>query len=569
MWILNKTEEFDAVVVGSGMSGGWAAKELTEKGLRVLILERGRDFDPKKDYFNEHVPSWKFPFRERKLGPAQSPDHPVQATTPSFAEPTKHLFIKDRDNPYEEADPFLWVQGDQVGGRSLMWGRQSYRWGPQDFEANLKDGHGADWPIRYQDMAPWYSYVERFAGISGTKEGMPQSPDGEFQPGMEMNAAEKFVKAGLERSYPHRRLTIGRSAVLTRPLGDRLPCHFCGPCIRGCSTKSFFSSHSSTLPAARATGRLTIRPRALVHSVLMDPSGGRATGVRYIDMATGEMHDVHARIVFLCASALASTRILMHSKDAHHPNGLGGGSDALGHYIMDQHLRMGARGEVPGLTDRYFEGNRPNGIYLIRFRNLKSPDADKLGFVRGYAYQGGAGRASWNRGAGRHEIGADLKAALHDPGPWNMGLDGFGETLPRHENYVELSDKMDPWGIPVLRTHVTWSDNERAMRKDCVEQASEMLEAAGCKGVKGYDNLDGRTANPGGSIHEMGGARMGRDPRTSVLNAHNQVWDAPNVFVTDGACMGSTSCVNPSLTYMALTARAADYAVAELKRRNL
>jgi len=278
---------------------------------------------------------------------------------------------------------------------------------------------------------------------------------------------------------------------------------------------------------------------------------------------------VRARVVFLCASALASTRILMHSRSARHPDGLGGGSDALGRYVMDHHVRMGARGEVPGLTDRYFEGNRPTGTYLVRFRNLPAPDADGLGFVRGYAYQGGAGRATWNRGAGRREIGAELKAVLHDPGPWNMGLSGFGECLPRRDNRVELSDKTDPWGIPVLRTHVTWGENERAMRRDCVQQAAEMLEAAGCKNVTGYDNLDTRIANPGGSIHEMGGARMGRDPRTSVLNAHNQVWDAPNVFVTDGACMGSSSCVNPSLTYMALTARAADHAVRELNRRNL
>jgi choline dehydrogenase-like flavoprotein len=567
--LLRRAEQYDAIVVGSGVSGGWAAKELCEKGLKTLILERGRDFDPAKDYFNEHKPSWQFPLRERKLTPAQAPDHPVQAATPSYAEPTKHLYIKDRENPYEEAQPFLWVQGDQVGGRSLMWGRQTYRWSDLDFEANLKDGHGIDWPVRYADIAPWYSYVEKFAGVSGQRENMPQAPDSEFQPPMAMNAAEKFVKAGIERAYPSRRMTIGRCAVLTAPLGDRKPCHFCGPCIRGCSTNSFFSSHSSTLPAARKTGKLTIRPRSLAHSVIYDPKTRRASGVRYVDTETGDMHDVSARVVFLCASSLASTRILLNSRSPEHPNGLGAESGALGRCIMDHHLRVGARGDVPGLLDRYYEGNRPNGIYLIRFRNLAGPTSDNLGFARGYAYQGGAGRADWTRGADQPEVGVALKRALRDPGPWSMGLGGFGECLPREENYVELSDKKDPWGIPVLRFHVTWGDNERAMRKDIAAQAAEMLEAAGCKNVETHDNLEGRTANPGGSIHEMGGARMGRDRKTSVLNAYNQVWDAPNVFVTDGAFMNSTACVNPSLTYMAFTARAADHAVTLLKRREL
>ena len=567
--LLKRAERYDAIVVGSGVSGGWAAKELCEKGLKTLVLERGRDFDPATDYVTEHKPAWSFPLRERKLTPAQSPDHPVQAATPSYAEPTRHLYIKDRENPYEEAQPFLWVQGDQVGGRSLMWGRQSYRWSDLDFEANLKDGHGADWPIRYADVAPWYSYVERFAGISGQRENLPHAPDSEFLPPMEMNAAEKVVKAGIERAYPDRRMTIGRCAVLTAPIGDRLPCHYCGPCIRGCSTKSFFSSHSSTLPAARATGNLTIRARSLVHSVLYDAKTRRASGVRYVDTETGETHDVGARVVFLCASALASTRILLNSRSSAHPAGLGAESGVLGRYIMDHHLRVGARGEVPGLLDRYYAGNRPNGIYLVRFRNLRGPTSDRLPFSRGYAYQGGAGRADWSRGAEQPEIGVALKRSLRDAGPWNMGLGGFGECLPRADNYVELSEKADPWGIPVLRVHVSWGENELAMRKDIAAQAAEMLEAAGCRDVSTNDNIDGRTANPGASIHEMGGARMGRDRTTSVLNAHNQLWDAPNVFVTDGACMSSTACVNPSLTYMALTARAADHAVREMKRNAL
>jgi choline dehydrogenase-like flavoprotein len=567
MWYMQR-EEYDAVVVGSGISGGWAAKELTEKGLKTLVLERGRDQEHQK-YPTEHVPSWKFPLRERKLTPAQAPDHPVQAHTPSFREATQHYYIKDAENPYQQAKPFLWVQGDQVGGKSIMWGRQSYRWSDLDFEANLKDGHGVDWPIRYADIAPWYSYVERFAGISGQKEHLPHAPDSEFQPPMEMNAGEKWVKARLKRAYPDRVLTIGRTAVLTQPIGDRLPCHYCGPCARGCSTGSYFSSQASTLPAARKTGRLTLRPHSLAHSVIYDEEKNRATAVRYIDTQTGELHEVFARVIFLCASTLGSTRVLLNSRSPRHPNGLGGGSGALGHYLTDQHIRQGASGTIPGLLDRYYQGDRPNGTYMPRFRNLKGPASDRLNFVRGYSYQGGAGRSGWERGANQEAIGAELKQMLHDPGPWRMGLSGFGECLPRYENYVELAKETDPWGIPVLRISASWGENELAMREDCKTQAAEMLEAAGCKNVKAHDNIESRIANFGGSIHEMGGARMGRDPKTSVLNGHNQVWDAPNLFVTDGACMNSSSCVNPSLTYMALTARAADYAVNEIKRRNL
>lgn len=570
---LLQKDEYDAIVVGSGVTGGWAAKELTEKGLKTLVLERGRDLKH-GDYPTEHKPDWEFPLRERKLGPRLAPDHPTQSETPSFREATKHWYIKDAKNPYVQEKPFLWVQGDHVGGKSIMWGRHSYRWSNVDFEANLKDGHGVDWPIRYKDIAPWYSHVEKFVGISGEKLGLPQLPDGEFQEPMELNAGEKWTRVQLKEAYSDRVLTIGRTAVLTESIGDRQPCHYCGPCVRGCSTGSYFSSLASTLPAAQKTGNLTLRPHSLVHSVIYDEQRDRATGVRFVDTETDKMREVHARVIFLCASTLGSTRILLNSRTRRHPNGLGGGSGALGRYLMDHHIRLGAHGEIPGLRDRYYKGDRPTGTFMPRFRNLESPDSDGLDFLRGYSYQGGARRAGWNRGTSLSELGADLKNKLHDPGPWTVGLGGFCECLPREDNYVELAEETDPWGIPVLRIHASWGENERKMREDCKTQAAEMLEAAGCKNVQIRDALERQSpplrAMPGGAIHEMGTARMGRDPKTSVLNKHNQVWEAPNVFVTDGACMASNGGVSgPSITFMALTARAANYAVDELKRQNL
>jgi choline dehydrogenase-like flavoprotein len=452
-----------------------------------------------------------------------------------------------------------------------MWGRQVYRWSDLDFEANLRDGHGVDWPIRYADLAPWYAYVERFVGVSGQKEGLPQLPDGEFQPPMAMNAGEKVLKAAVERAFPDRRVTIGRTAVLTQPIGDRLPCHYCGPCIRGCSTGSFFSSQASTLPAARKTGNLTLRPNAIVHSVVYDERAGRATGVRFIDAETKETHEVLARVIFLAASTLGSTRVLLNSTSARFPTGLANSSGELGHNLMDHHFQVGARADLEGYLDRYYQGNRPNGIYVPRFRNLGGPGSDRLGFLRGFGYQGGASRKEWARGSAEAGVGVELKRRLRDPGPWTLNLGSWGEHLPRHENYALLSDRTDEWGIPVLRINCSYGENEIAMRKDMREQAIAMLEAAGATNVVGRDNLKagGYGAEPGLCIHEMGTARMGRDPKTSVLNAHNQAHDVPNLFVTDGACMTSSSCVNPSITYMALTARAVDYAVGEMKKRNL
>jgi len=564
---------YDAIVVGSGITGGWAAKELTEKGLRTLMIERGRDVVHRKDYITEHKPSWELPLRDARLsvGTKGAEEYPIQARTGQFRESNKHFFIKDKKNPYIEDKPFTWIQGDQVGGKSLIWGRQVYRWSDLDFEANLRDGHGVDWPIRYADIAPWYSYVERFIGVSGEKLGLTQLPDGEFQPPMEMNAGEKLVKAGIERAFPDRHVTIGRVAILTQPLNGRLPCHYCGPCERGCSTGSYFSTQASTLPAARATQRLTVLPNSIVHSVIYDASTNRVTGVRVVDTVTKQTQEYQARVVFLCASTLATTRLLLNSTSPRFPNGLANSSGVLGHYLMDHHFLAGAGGSIEGLLDHYYQGNRPNGIYIPRFRNL-GDDASRRDYVRGFGYQGGAGRQGWGRGGGERGFGVELKRKLHDPGHWSMGMTGFGECLPREDNYVELSDQKDEFGIPLLKIHCTWGDNELAMRRDMAASAGEMLEAAGCKNVHTYDAYRGSGqlgAEPGFAIHEMGTARMGRDPKTSVLNAYNQAHDVPNLFVTDGACMASSSCVNPSITYMALTARACDHAVEELKRGNL
>ena len=563
---------YDAIVIGSGITGGWAAKELTEKGLRTLVVERGRNVVHRKDYITEHKPVWEFPLRNARLsvGTKGAEAYPIQARTSQFRESNKHFFMPDRKNPYVEEKPFTWIQGDQVGGKSLIWGRQVYRWSDLDFEANLRDGHGVDWPIRYADIAPWYSYVERFIGVSGEKLGLPHLPDGEFQPPMEMNAGEKFVKAGIEKVFPDRHVTVGRVAILTQRIGDRLPCHYCGPCERGCSTGSYFSSQASTLPAAQATGRLTIVPDSVVHSVLYDAATNRVTGVRVVDAKTKATREYYARLVFVCASALGTARILLNSTSTRFPNGLANSSSVLGHYLMDHHFLAGASGHIDGLLDRYYQGNRPNGIYIPRFRNL-GDDASRRDYMRGFGYQGGASRGGWGRGGGQVGFGIELKRRLQEPGGWTFNMTGFGECLPREDNFAALSDQTDEFGMPVLRIHCTWGDNELGMRKDMAASAAQMLEAAGCKDVRTHDanKVDALGAEPGLGIHEMGTARMGRDPKTSVLNAYNQAHDVPNLFVTDGACMTSSSCVNPSITYMALTARACDHAVAEMKRGNV
>jgi choline dehydrogenase-like flavoprotein len=555
---------YDAIVIGSGITGGWAAKELSEKGLQTLVLEAGRPIDS-SDYV-EHVPSWEVRFRGMGDRKREVSDQPVQQTCSGMNEWNSKFFVSDRENPYTTAPgkPFLWIRGRQVGGKSITWGRQSYRWSDLDFEANLKDGLAVDWPIRYRELAPWYDYVEDFAGISGQAEGLPQLPDGKFLPPMEMTCAEHVVKDGIAKHFPGERLmTIGRVAIVTQPHRGRAPCHYCGPCSRGCITRSYFSSLNATLPAAQETGKVTIRPYSVVHSLIFDPETRKLTGVRVIDGQTREALEFRGRIVFLCASTLESARIMLHSATSEFPAGLANSSGQLGHNLMDHVMGGGARGFIPGNEDRISQGNRPNGIYVPRFRNVKQKQP---GFLRGYGFQGGAWRETWNRGINQPGFGADFKHSLRHPGRWGFTFYGFGECLPNPENYVELDkEKVDAWGIPVLKIHCAWGENELALRQDMSVTAAEMLSAAGAKDIHPFveDNA------PGLTIHEMGTARMGRDPKTSVLNPHNQAHDVKNLFMTDGACMVSSACVNPSLTYMALTARACDYAVDQMKRGEL
>lgn len=556
---------YDAIVVGSGISGGWAAKELTERGLRTLVLEAGRDIDPGTDYV-EHVQAWELPFRGRGNRKALERDQPVQRTCYACDEWGSKFFVNDRDNPYEtDADkPFTWFRGRQVGGRSITWGRQVYRWSDLDFEANAKDGVAVDWPIRYADIAPWYDHVERFIGVSGQVEGLAQLPDGQFLPPMDMRCAERVVREKVLAKWGGERvLTIGRVAILTRSHHGRAACHYCGPCERGCITHSYFSSLGSTLPAARRTGRLTLRPNSVVHSLVYDESRDRASGVRVIDAVTMQPLEFRARVIFLCASALESARLLLNSKTGRFSSGLGNSSGQLGRNLMDHAYGAGASGTIPGMEDQASYGRRPNGIYIARFRNLKDRHPD---FLRGYGFQGGAGRGTLPRPS--TGFGPEFKKALFNraQGPWTFSISGWAECLPREDNRIELHPTLvDKWGVPALRVNCTWSPNERALLADMQTTAAEMLDAAGATGIRTHDSRN----PPGHCIHEMGTARMGRDPKTSVLNGSNQVWDAKNVFVTDGACMTSSANQNPSITYMALTARAAAIAVEAMRRNEL
>jgi glucoside 3-dehydrogenase (cytochrome c) catalytic subunit len=560
-----QSQSYDAIVVGSGISGGWAAKELTEKGLRVLLLERGKNIEHVKDYVNATKAPWDYPHRGGRTQ-AMERDYPVLKRDYPLNEKNLDWWASDKDSPYTEHKRFDWYRGYHVGGRSLMWGRQSYRWSDFDFEANARDGTAIDWPIRYADIKSWYDYVERFAGIAGSREGLAQLPDGEFQPAMPLNCGEELIAGRLKTKFGGRRLLIpGRVANLTQPLPGRTPCQYRNACWLGCPFGGYFSTQSSTLPAAVATGRLTLKPFAIVTEVLYDRDKKRATGVRVLDAVTEKTTDYTARVIFLCASALNSTWLLLSSATDVWPGGLGSSSGELGHNLMDHHFRVGASGnlEEPGLDAKYFYGRRPTGFYIPRFRNLYG---DKRQYLRGFGYQGGASRQGWSRGVAELGVGGGFKDAMAQPGKWTIGATAFGEMLPNHANRITLDKvKKDKWGLPVLAIDCATGENERLMRRDMMNDMAEMLEASGVKQVRTYDN----EYWPGMGIHEMGTARMGRDPKRSVLNPHNQVWDAPNVFVTDGACMVSASCVNPSLTYMALTARAADFAVAELKRNNL
>jgi choline dehydrogenase-like flavoprotein len=558
-----QAEAYDAIVVGSGISGGWAAKELTEKGLRVLLLERGRNVEHIKDYVNATKPPWAYPHRGGRTK-AMEEAYPVLKRDYPLNEKNLDFWVKDLESPYTEAKRFDWYRGYHVGGRSLMWGRHSYRHSDLDFEANAKEGVAVDWPIRYAEIAPWYDHVERFAGISGNRDGLPQLPDGQFQPPMALNCVEEDIATKVRSQFGgRRRIVHARIANLTQPLPGRNACQYRNACWLGCPYGAYFSTQSSTLPAAMKTGKLTLKPWSIVSEVLYDKDKKRATGVRVLDATNNQTTDYQAKVVFLCASALNSTWLLMRSATDVWPGGLGSSSGELGHNLMDHHFRLGANGRVEGYDDKYYFGNRPGGFYIPRYRNLFG---DKRPYLRGFGYQGSASRQGWSRAVAELGVGGDFKDMAAQPGQWTVGATAFGEMLPNHANMVSLDpSKKDKWGLPVLRIDCAIGENERAMRKDMTTDMAEMLEAAGVKEVTTYEN----EYFPGMGIHEMGTARMGRDPKTSVLNSRNQVWDAPNVFVTDGACMTSAAAVNPSLTYMALTARAADFAVAELNRRNL
>lgn len=559
-------ESFDAIVVGSGISGGWAAKELCEKGLKTLMLERGRMIEHPKDYTTATLEKWELPHRGEGTIKEKS-DSPVQSTIYAWGEASKQYFVVDKDHPYIQAKPFGWIRSYQLGGRSLVWGRQSYRIGDLDFEANLRDGYGVDWPIRYKDLAPWYSYVERFAGISGSRENLFQLPDGEFQPAMEMNVVEKEVKKRLEKAYPGRKLIMGRIANLTREIGHRQRCQYRNRCHLGCPFGSYFSSNSSTLPAAIATGNLTIRPFSIVSEILYDKDSRRATGVRIIDSVTKEVREYFAKVIFLNASTVASAAILLNSKSEVFPQGMGNNYAQVGHNFMNHHVGAGASGTIDGFEDKYYYGRRANGPYLPRFRNIG--EKEDHGFLRGYGFQCNAEREGFGRSNAEFGIGASLKENLSEPGKWTMSFGGYGEVLPYYENMISLHpEQKDQWGLPLVVIDAEIKDNEKKMRTDMVNSAAEMLERSGFKNIRTFD----RAQEPGArvlSVHEMGTARMGRDPKTSVLNAWNQLHDVPNLFITDGSCMTSSACQNPSLTYMAITARACDFAVCELKKRNL
>ena len=562
---------YDAIVIGSGISGGWAAKELSEQGLKTLVLERGRDV-PHGAYPTAAMEFWDSPTGNRTPIEEIEKHYKKQSRTGyTIREDTKHWFVKDDENPYTEVKRFDWMRGYHVGGRSLLWGRHSYRWSDIDFEANARDGHGVDWPIRYKDIEPWYAHVEKFIGLTGMKENLPQLPDSVFQPPMGLNCVEQHLREQVAANFNGRVITQGRIAHLTAPdpkiHGARGKCMYRNRCIRGCPFGAYFSSNASTLPAGQASGNMTLRPHSIVHSIIFDKETGRASGVRIIDGETKETKEFFAKVIFCCASALGTTQILLNSKSEEFPDGLGNSSGELGHNVMDHHFRCGARGRFYDFDDKYYKGRRPGGVYIPRFQNIDKASTRK-DYVRGFGYQGGASRTNWMRGVREMDIsiGEDLKNALVEPGPWQMGLTAFAECLPYHENKVTLNEEVrDKWGLPTLTMDAEWKENEHAMRPHMMEAAAEMLEAAGAKEVEIYDSKSW----PGLGIHEMGTARMGRDRKTSVLNKWNAMHDVPNVFVTDGACMTSAACVNPSLTYMALTARAANHAASELKKGNL
>lgn len=557
-----KENIFDAIVIGSGISGGWAAKELCEKGLKTLVLERGRNVEHIKDY-DDLKNDWEFEHRGR-LTMEDRERNPVQSGAAGFSGITKKFYVTDSDHPYEQVKPFEWARGYQVGGRSLIWGRQCYRRSELDFDANAVDGYGVDWPIRYEDIAPWYSYVESFIGVAGSKEGLRHLPDGNFLPPMPMNCVEKEVSKNVKEGFKGERLIIhGRTANLTQRVGTRGPCQYKGNCNQGCSFGGYFSSNASTLPAAAATGRMTLRPHSVVQQVIYDKEKRRAAGVRVIDSETKEIHEFYASIIFINASAINTAAILLNSVSDAFPNGLGNSSEQVGRNLMDMPYGAGASGRWEGHPDRFTFGNRPTGIFVPRFRNISSNTQQK-DFLRGYTFQGGAGRGRKQS----YGIGEDFKSGLLEPADsWHMGITGWGEHLPYNENRIYLhKEKVDKFGMPIICVDCEFRENEKRILKDMQVAAAEILEMGGLKDVKTHD----WNKIPGACIHETGTARMGKDPKTSVLNKWNQMHDVKNVFITDGAAMASSGTTpGPSITYMALTARAVDFAAKELKRKNL
>ena len=559
---------YDAIVVGTGISGGWAAKELCEKGLKTLVLERGPMVKHIEDYPTMNDDPWDYKTGDVITNKTRKTQGKQSRTEYTTRESSKHFFVNDLEHPYNEIERFDWMRGYHVGGRSLTWGRQSYRLTDFDFEANIKEGIAIDWPIRYRDLEPWYDYVEGYIGVSGQNEGLPQFPDGNYLKPMDLNCVEDHLRESISKNYKDRILTIGRTAIITegtKPGLGRMSCQYRARCMRGCPFGAYFSSNSSTLPAAEKTGNMTLRPNSIVHEVIYDSNNKKASGVRVIDTETKKTYEFNARVIFLCASAVASTSILMQSKSDAFPNGLGNSSDQLGRNIMDHHLDVGASAKTEDFKSQYYFGRRNNGIYIPRFRNIGG-STNRKDFLRGYGYQGGGSRNAWTDKVTELSYGTEFKKEILKPGMWSIGLGGFGEVLPYEDNRMTLDyEKLDNWGLPTVTFNATIKENELNMRKDMKQQAMEMLEKAGFIDVEGHDD----TYAIGLGIHEMGTARMGHNAKSSVLNKYNQVHEVPNVFVTDGSAMTSAGNVNPSLTYMALTARAANHAFKELKKMNI
>jgi choline dehydrogenase-like flavoprotein len=558
-------DTFDAIVIGSGLTGGWAAKELCDHGLKTLVIERGRPVKHLQDYPTATLDPWDFKFRG-SLTATEHNDNPILSRCYAYEDATKQFFVKDAEHPYVQEKPFDWIRGYQEGGKSLIWARQTQRWSHFDFEAPARDGFAVPWPVTYNELAPWYSHVEKFMGISGNRDGLETLPDCESLPPWEMNCVEKHIQEKIKSHYPDRYPVIGRCAHLTEPQEVHLSqgrgkCQARHLCYRGCPYGGYFSSNASTLPWAAKTGNLSIRTDAVVHSILYDAKKGKASGVKIIDSNTKEEIDFYARVIFVNAACLNSNLILLNSISSRFPNGLGNDNGLLGKYVAFHNYRGNIFSQFEGFEDMYYTGRRPTAIMMPSFRNVHKQETD---FLRGYMVFYSATRDGWNRR--ENSIGAELKESAAKPGGWSVFMMMQGETIPKESNRVYLSpDAKDAWGVPQLVTSIDYDDNDVKSLKDFHEQGSAMLEKAGCKNIVTHDTRQA----PGLDIHEMGGVRMGKNPKTSLLNKWNQFHNCKNVFVTDGAAMTSTGTQNPSLTFMAFTARAANYAVSEMKKRNL